>query len=539
MNFEPLVDSATQIALDTAWLREELEPVSAYGARAFTAMHPYVPGEERQAADAAKRIAALAAQCDRAHLDAMRSTLASTPEISDATARASMGATLEDADFLEVLRFLDAYRRAQEQSSANDGWTLSPSASVDALLVVLEPGRSGCHGFFLADGYDARLTLARARATESSDRFDAERARIARRIAADLHREHLEDDEFVVMREDLPDGLPQGVRAIREAAAYVLCAIDLDEAALAARTARDGAQGVLCEVEDAARASISRAMRDQTPGLRTAMHAFGAFDMLLAAVRFCAIHRCVAAEIAQEPALAFTGGRFLPVAQTVEAQGGTYKPISLDVRAAAVLTGPNMGGKSVALRTCACIALLAAFGLPVPAASARVALFSSIAWLGIGTESERATLLSSFAQEVVRLRELLERGSTPALMVVDEFARTTTPQEGTALLVALIGELKARDHIALFATHLPGIARLAGVRHFAVRGLRDVPRTPLRGDVNEALRALGDSMDYSIVEVTNTRSVQGDAIALAELLGLDGHIIASARKALHAPVEDR
>jgi hypothetical protein len=78
------------------------------------------------------------------------------------------------------------------------------------------------------------------------------------------------------------------------------------------------------------------------------------------------------------------------------------------------------------------------------------------------------------------------------------------------------------------ATHLGGVAEEAGARHFAVRGLRNIPQRPESGDLHAALAALGASMDYTISEVTGDETSRADAIALASLLGLDDALIASA-----------
>ena len=253
--------------------------------------------------------------------------------------------------------------------------------------------------------------------------------------------------------------------------------------------------------------------------------------MLVARARFAQTHACVPAAISGKALVQCRDARFLPLQAELQAQGRRYEPISLELRGVAVLTGPNMGGKSVALRTCALVALLAAFGIPVPASAGTTALFDEIAWLGIGAHEEPGDCLSSFAREVIRLKELLSRPSQRMLVLVDEFARTTTPHEGKALLVALIGALRRRGRPAFIATHLAGIAKEAAVRHFAVRGLRGVPATPASGDLSEALAALADSMDYSVAEVTEGAQEHADAIALAQLLGLDEDVVAEAKDA--------
>jgi dsDNA-specific endonuclease/ATPase MutS2 len=168
----------------------------------------------------------------------------------------------------------------------------------------------------------------------------------------------------------------------------------------------------------------------------------------------------------------------------------------------------------------------------VPARRVQCGLFDEIAWLGIGAQEEAGGLLSSYAREVVRLGELLARRRSHTLLLVDEFARTTTPHEGKALLVALLRGLQRRGRLALVATHLGGIARDAQVRHFAVRGLRDVPQASEGADLNAALAALAKSMDYAIIEVGGEGHRQADAIALAQLLGLDEDIVAEAKEGI-------
>ena len=150
-----------------------------------------------------------------------------------------------------------------------------------------------------------------------------------------------------------------------------------------------------------------------------------------------------------------------------------------------------MGGKSVALRTCGFVALCAALGVPVPAKRARVGLFGEIAWLGAGNDdAESGGLLSSYAREVVRLRDVMERNHAPMLALLDEFARTTTPREGRAIVVAVIASLSDRSALAFAATHLSGVAEGASVRHFAVRGLRGIPERPATDDLQAALETL-------------------------------------------------
>jgi dsDNA-specific endonuclease/ATPase MutS2 len=131
------------------------------------------------------------------------------------------------------------------------------------------------------------------------------------------------------------------------------------------------------------------------------------------------------------------------------------------------------------------------------------------------------------------LNEIWQRTASRPLLLVDEFARTTTPLEGKALLVALLRAIRRRGWLAFAATHLGGIARQAGVRHFVVRGLRGIPKAARGGDLQTALAALAESMDYAVVEMLGDGTGQADALALATLIGLDEEVVAEAAALLH------
>ena len=529
------MDASSAAALDVPWLLAALEPAGPYGQIAFDDLRPFVRGEEDAARARARRVAELAASLDAGTLDAVRETLRGMPDAAPAIARASIGDTLGDANLLELQRFCDAAARTATLLAGAD----VPEATNDAVRETaraLEPGRSGKFGFYLADDFDARLAAARTATSRAQAEFDAASGRSRQRVAQALGREEISGGEFVVMRADLSGSLPPGVRVAREAATYVMCELELDEATLAAMRRRDEAAEAVAEAEEAARAALSGEIRARASALERAARALGEIDVLVAAARFAKRYGCSAADIENDAMLSFTQGRHLPLAAELEREGRAFTPVDVALHDVAALTGPNMGGKSVCLRTCGFIALCAAFGLPVPAEGARVSLFDEIAWLGIGSDAspdgELGGLLSSFAREVVRLRDVLERAPARTLALVDEFARTTTPREGKALVVSLVAELQRRGAVGLVATHLGGVAAEAGVRHFAVRGLRDVPARRPRESMHETLAALADTMDYTVVEVGPGDEPPGDAIALAALLGLDESLIARARESL-------
>jgi hypothetical protein len=527
-----LLDDASAEVLAFGWLDAAVAPVSAYGDRLFSELAPFRPGEEHAAQTRAQRIARVAAAFDTNALQAMRSELAAVPDAAGAIARVTMGEALSDPALFELRGLCGTIGRIESLRGSEPALDPLSNDAVRAIGDALAAGQRNEREFYLADAFDRELAAARTRAAAGQAELDALRGRESERVARELGREELGADEFIVMRADLRGGLPEGVRVLREAPTYLLCALEYDPAVLAALERRDAAADAVAAAEERVRAALSVLVKENAAGLLAAARALGELDVLVAAAAFAQRFGCTPPVVTGAAALALEGARFLPLESELRGLGRSFTPLDLDLHDAAVLTGPNMGGKSVCLLTCGFVATCAAFGLPVPAARAIVGLFDRIGWLGMGREAHVGGLLSSFAQEVLALKDVLALDAPRLLLLVDEFARTTTPHEGKALSIALLARLGERRACALLATHLEGLAAAAGARHFAVRGLRGIPTPPPAEDVGEALALLAQSMDYRVAEVGAEDAPRADAIALAALLGLDRAFVEAAYRAL-------
>jgi DNA mismatch repair protein MutS2 len=452
-----LIDDASAHLLGLDWLTATLAPLSPDGERCFATLRPFESGEERAAAARAAAVFELATALERDRLESVRAALREVPDAAGAIARAAIGDILDDPNFLELRRFCATIERIDELLTGT-GRPQIGNAAVAEIGETLAAGGTQVE-FYLDDAFDARLAASRVALAREQAELDALRRSECERAARELRRDEIVSDQFIVMRDDLHGALPMGVRVVREAPTYVLCELDYGEAALAALERRDAAAAAAATAEEDVRARLTALVRDRTVALREASEALGELDVLAAAARFTQDHACVPAQLSTEAVLTCERARFLPLEAELTAAGRRFVPIDLALHDVAVLTGPNMGGKSAALQTAGLVALCAAFGLPVPAARARVALFDQIAWVGLGRESQIGGLLSSFAREVVDLREILARGSRRMLILADEFARTTTPHEGKALLIALLAAWESSERAACWRRIWPGLRR--------------------------------------------------------------------------------
>jgi len=135
--------------------------------------------------------------------------------------------------------------------------------------------------------------------------------------------------------------------------------------------------------------------------------------------------------------------------------------IVLRARQALIISGPNAGGKTVALKTAGLVAWMVRSGLPVP-----VRADSTVGWFDrvlcdIGDEQSITRSLSTFSAHIVNLCSILECASPSCLALLDEVAAGTDPEEGAALAAAVLEALTLRGAAVGVTTHYERLKELA------------------------------------------------------------------------------
>jgi DNA mismatch repair protein MutS2 len=119
-----------------------------------------------------------------------------------------------------------------------------------------------------------------------------------------------------------------------------------------------------------------------------------------------------------------------------------------------IITGPNTGGKTIALKTVGLLTLLAQSGIPIPAAKgSQIRLVDGI-YADIGDEQAVEQSLSTFSSHLVRIARALDRASPKSLVLLDELGAGTDPEEGGALGYAILETLLRRKVPTIVSTHL-------------------------------------------------------------------------------------
>ena len=181
-----------------------------------------------------------------------------------------------------------------------------------------------------------------------------------------------------------------------------------------------------------------------------------------------------------------------------------------------VVSGPNAGGKTVALKTAGLLVAMGMSGLPVPAAEGTVLPVVDALHVLIGDDQSVLEHLSTFSAYLTRLKVILNRATSQSLVLLDELGSGTDPEEGAALAAAVIEHLLSIGALVIVTTHL------SALKSFAVNDTHIV-NASMEFDSATALPT------YRMITGIPGRS---RAIEVAKMIGLPDAIIASAKARL-------
>lgn len=248
----------------------------------------------------------------------------------------------------------------------------------------------------------------------------------------------------------------------------------------------------------------------------------GRLDLALAKARLAEAANASIPEVgaASFSAVNMTNPKF---AAAAEAKGRGFVPVSITLeKGSVVITGANMGGKSVAIKTLALNSALAMCGYPVFAESMSLPVLDDAFLLSEDREDAESGL-SSFGGEMKAFDSILRETEKKdcVLVLLDEFARGTNPHEGAQLVKAAAGLFNRRTNTyAVIATHFDGVAKLARL-HYQVAGLRNTDAARLYGELKAGGGdALARFMDYGLYPVPKDEEPPRDAVKIILALGV-------------------
>lgn len=181
-----------------------------------------------------------------------------------------------------------------------------------------------------------------------------------------------------------------------------------------------------------------------------------------------------------------------------------------------VVSGPNTGGKTVAVKTIGLAVLMAQAGLPVLASEARLPLFGRVL-ADIGDQQSIEANLSTFSAHVTNIQSMAQVADRNDLVLLDELGASTEPSEGAALAVAILEHFRARQAMTFVTTHHSRLKAYAAETPEAVNAAMEFDEATLQPTYRLLIGLPGKS----------------SALEIAERLGLERSIVEQARTLLH------
>ena len=274
--------------------------------------------------------------------------------------------------------------------------------------------------------------------------------------------------------------------------------------------------------------ALTDGYRERTDDLNATLHVAGELDLLQAKARLASRMQAIAPALATDGRIELRGARHPLLAKTTsevvfpdgspKTTSEVFTVVANDILItppvkALVVSGPNTGGKTVALKAAVLLPLMAQAGLHIPVdPGSTLTPFRSI-FADIGDDQSIAASLSTFSARIAHIVEMERALELPALVLLDEVGGGTDPVEGGALGAAVIDHFRNRGATVVATTHDDALKSYAAT-------------TP--GIVAAAMGFVPETYapTYRLVYGAPGRSL---ALEIAERLGMPGSVIAAAR----------
>lgn len=442
------------------------------------------------------------------------------------------GATLEATEIFELARLLDLASEARSVVlSARERYPRL-AAHASAIADLHELARD-LRGKILPDGTladDASVMLARLRRDSERQRRQIEES--LARFLRTHHEDGTLQEDFITIRNDrfvvpIVTGRERRVDGVIHGSSGSGATVFVEPLETI------GLNNELVRLHEEELREVHRLLREFTTRLRehaveiaASVAALSRLELLFGKAEFAIEFRCSVPRLSPEDSrrIVLRGARHPLLENILRGQKKAVVPVSLELNKTQntlLISGPNTGGKTVALKTIGLLALMTHAGLPTPAEEAEFPLFDEVL-ADIGDHQSLAESLSSFSSHILAVRSMLERATGDSLVLLDELGRATDPEEGGALGVTVLETFRARGAFTLASTHLMAMKVYGASTSGVLNGSMGFDESTLQPTYVLRLGAPGKSAGLDI----------------ASRLGLDPELIEKARGRMAASDRD-
>jgi DNA mismatch repair protein MutS2 len=414
--------------------------------------------------DEARAWLAEAAEATRLLLEGRPLPVTDVDDVRDAIERARVGGVLAPAELRAVERMLGAARSLRRFLASRKAALprLFEACATDPTLDDVADELSGC---FEVDGTLADRASPRLR--ELRGEWHAARQRMLSRMEDLMARyESVVQDRFVTEREgrwvlpvrsDAHERFPGIVHATSSSGATLFVE---PRAVVTMGNRLKVLDAEVKREEEAVYARLTALLGDVLPSVDAACRALALADVRAATARLARELRLVFPHVVDDARLDLKGARH-PLLALEMADRVVPSDLAIEAGRGIIVSGPNAGGKTVALKTMGLAALMVRAGMPVACAEGSTVGLLDVVLTDVGDDQSLHKNLSTFSAHVSNLVEVLQETGRGALVLLDELAGGTDPREGEALAAGVLDSLCARGGAVAATTHYEGLKALA------------------------------------------------------------------------------
>ncbi len=529
-----IINERSKILLDIEKVFEGLNPITPSGIKLKNAMLPYKKSQKNELQKEFDRIEKIIELVDRQRVlfVEIRTNMRSVKDLKKSIERSIGGAVLNTVEFFEI-KNLVAIMKSMSISQAALHWDIEKKYKINILHEVerlLDPDNTQVKTFYIYDSYSKELKEIRQKKQRIERKLELLKNKKRKEINEEIGLELRTSGEITISRKE--------TKKIKALIAYPKLQVASEtyiNITFKIRPDKEMAE-FLKEIEKIKELEVleeSKVLVDLSKQLALYgkdildnMDAIGHFDLLISKAYLANALKGVKPVISNDLKCIIKEGRHPIVEGSLRKKGKSFTPISLNLnKGVAIITGANMGGKTVSLKMVGLLMAIMQYGLFVPAEYMEGALLDFI-FISAGDEQSLDSGLSTFGSEMQSMKEALYMTDMEGLVLIDELARGTNPKEGFAISKGIIKYLLKKPCISLITTHFDGLVE-EGIKHLQVKGLRNVDYDKIGQP-----EIISEYMDYTIIEIEEESQVPKDAINISRLIGIPEEILEEAERVI-------
>lgn len=505
------LDLETRERLEWDYFLSLLEVRSPLGLEFKNRLTPFLPGQIAFLKKELKRCFSFSRflSQNREWFREFSSNLGEVKDLKNTLKKAQKGGTLNPTELFDIKRLIVALENLKDLLNCRGLSFLASFRPKGAkpLLRVLNKGKQSHHSFYLVDDYSSNLRRIRRKKRELRGKFLKGRKILEGKFEG---VDGLQTIKISPNREDSVDFLEEFSLKIQklEEEIRILELQEIEE------------ERKVCQY-------LSQRIARFSESLKADLEKVGYLDFLLAKSQIALSFGGTLPQIMDsktKTSIKMKEGIFIPLAHRLEEKGEKFFPLSISIKdGATLITGANMSGKTILLKTVGFNVTLAQHGILVPAKSFKLKPFEFVFFSTRGREPDG---LSAFGAEISGLKKALVFRDKRGLFLIDELARGTNPKEGFAINASILDILSKTGSTSLLTSHFDGLDKVCPVDHWEMSGLGDISldqvKLLMRNGGEDLITHL---MEYKPRKVKGEKIVPHDALKIALLLGLDEVVI--------------